>query len=68
VEQESKQQDLLFQVFWPNGVNLTTVEEYDGSTWTGGGAIPTANAFDGINRNSNSCYSFWWLSQQVIQM
>jgi hypothetical protein len=38
----------------------TATEEYNGSSWTAGGALGTARRRFSRSRNTNSRFSIWW--------
>jgi hypothetical protein len=46
----------------PGSPSVTAAtEEYDGTNWTNSNNMNTARDFIRRSRNSNSCFSFWWL-------
>jgi hypothetical protein len=49
---------LAFGGFIPAYTGAT--EEYNGSSWTGGGSLNTARSRFSRLWNTNSCFRFWW--------
>jgi hypothetical protein len=53
-----------FSFWWSNlysVINKNATEEYDGSSWTGGGNLGTARRILAGAGTQTARFSFWWL-------